>query len=721
MIVIIAEKPDMMKKISNSLSSGSPRKEKGYHSDGNFVFTNAIGHLVENKKPNEIDDKLSKWDLKVLPFYFDEIPLKVSDKTKTQYALLKKLTTHEKVTEIVNACDSDREGELIFRNILKTFPKTKLKGKKFSRMWLTATTPQAIKKAFEERRDLRDYNNLSDAARARSVADYLVGMNGTMAMTSAFAGYKNVLSIGRVQTPTLKIIVDLEEKIKNFKKENFWTLLGIIENEDNSFEASYFNKNLDKNRFFKKEEAEKIKEKIGLGDIEVVKVSDEDKNVNPKKLFNLSDLQIEAGRKHGFGAQSVLSIAQALYEKHSLISYPRTDENNISKEFEKDTHDIVKTLGLFEDAVKEILDKNYKVKSSFVVNKEKIGSHEAITPVLNQNAKKVLNDLTDQEKKVYQIIVQRFLESFYPPAVKRVQKAALRRNGEIFQAQVENIKELGYMKVNPPTKKEEAIFPKISEGDILDLKEVKLNLGETKPPARFTEGSLIQTMKNPLKYVDEAKLKEILKENQGIGTEATRASIIEGLKNRKYISLDGKNIFPTEKGIELIKTIPSERIKSVALTGYFEEKLKRIANGEESDQKFLSGIKKLNETFVADVLQKQKENPQPKENKFNNSKITDCPNCGGEIVTSKYGYFCKEKCGVSINREALKKLFNLKTITEVQAKQLFEKGKTDRAVKLHSKKKNKDFSAHLTYKFTEGEKYPNNVWFEFEPSKGKKK
>jgi DNA topoisomerase-3 len=707
--LLIAEKPDVAKKIAKSLGLGNTSRD-GFIQGKDIIFTYAVGHLLELKMPGDVDETYKKWDVENLPFHFNDIPLKEKNK---QYKVVKKLLNDNTVSEIINACDADREGELIFRNIIK---QAKPKCKNASRMWISNTTDEGLKKAFKERRPSNDYLDLAKAAVARSYADYLIGMNATMAMTNVFAGYKNVLSVGRVQTPTLKIIVDLEKEIQDFVSEPFFKVMA----KTNFQEKEYFDGQLQvrdskENRFDNKADAEKSIQIIGTGEAKVVDVENKDKKKNPPKLYNLSDLQMDMNSRYNIGAQNVLQIAQSLYEKHSLITYPRTDENKITEELEKEVYKIVKGLPIKKDICDEIINKKYSIIKSSVAKKGKIGSHEAITPVPVTVFKEKIDRLNDIEKKVYFAIVERFLSNFFPPAEYKSQKITYERNKGNFVATAEILVKEGFLKVleKPKNQAPEKKIFKIDIGDKVTIDELVLEEGKTQPPSRFTEGSLIRMMKNPIKYVSSKSEKDILKEVQGIGTEATRANIIEALKKRNYIMMKGKTIFPTEKGISFIGVLPSDKLKSVSLTADFEGKLEKMADGKFLFKTFMADVEILNQELIKDIKVAAKNKPKDAPQIKSGNVLTQCPNCGGDILKSKYGYFCTEKCGVSINFNALEKVFKLKKITQTQARDLLTKGKTSRKVKLHSKKKNKDFSAYLTYEFKKDEKYPNNIWIAF--------
>lgn len=720
MKVIIAEKPDMMKKIIKAIEKKAVTFGKGYAFSQGTVYTHAVGHLVILANPGEVDEKYKSWNLDLLPFHFNKIPLKTKDSTKDQFKVIEQILQKDNLEEIINACDADREGELIFRNIIE---KIRPKCTNISRMWITSTTDEGIQQAFKNRMNSKEYDNLARAAKARSYADYMVGLNGTMAMTSSFAGYRNVLTVGRVQTPTLRIIVDLEKEINNFIPEKYYKVKAHTQaNTGAEFEGEYQNKELEDNKFKDKAIAQKMIDDLGNGPAKVIAVENKTRKEPPKMLFNLSDLQIEMNKRYNMGAQMVLDIAQALYEKHSLITYPRTDENRVSEEFAERSYEILKGLPFMKEFANEIIENKWQINKKMVVNKTSIGSHEAITPVLGKVDIETLKSLRDAEKKVYAAIVERFIAAFYPDAVLEQQTITYKRKHAEFVSKTEVVKSLGYYKVANKNKTVEDLpLNAIEEGDVVIIKELEIIENETKPPARFTEGSLIKMMKNPIKYTESKEEKEILKQIQGIGTEATRAGIIENLKNRNFIFVQDKKIIPTEKGIKLIELIPSETLKSVSLTAEFESKLNEIAEGKLDVNKFMEAIYRFDKNLIEEIKAVSKNTDIKKiQQEMKSNKLCNCPNCDGDILESKYGYYCSNKCGVSIYRNALEKVFGYKEIKKGIARELLTDGITKRKVKLYSKNKDKEFSAKLTYEFKKGEKYPNNVWIHIDTDRPSK-
>lgn len=702
MILIIAEKPSVMKNIIDANLEGvTPSRSKGYAMGKNMIYTHCIGHLVTLAYPEVIDGKYKTWRLEDLPFRFDNIPLVETESTKEQLNIVKTLLLRADITEVINACDADREGDLIFRNL---YNYTHAPCRNVSRMWLDSQTKDGIKEAYDKRIKESMYNNVYFAGKSRSYADYIIGLNATRAMTVKLNRGKDVFSVGRVQTPTLRIIVDLEREIKNFKSTPFYKITADGKLRDVELVGNYVNESLDNNKFNTKDEALKMIEKIGLGEALVTSVSKTKRSEKPKMLYSLSDLQIEMDKRYQMSPMDVLNTAQRLYEVHKLITYPRTDENHISESFAKKSKSIVSSLIVSRKTRDLILSNNYKI-NPIMIEKKDIGAHEALTPTDNKVTEEYIKKLSLPEIRVYMAIVERYLASFLPDAIIEKQKLEFKKNDELFQTEIEICAVEGHRAAyiyGKKEKKEEKKFIATKNGDLINIEKLNLVEGKTNPPSRFSEGSLVKMMKNPVKYVEGKNEKDILKKVEGIGTEATRAGIIEELKNRGLIDLDEKkNIFPTKKGIGLIDAIPGDDIKSVSLTAMFESKLDMISKGSYDYKEFLGEINDLTSSFIKDVKEMKDVEIY--------CNICKCPICGSDILEREKTYSCTNKdCNVFIYKYAL----GAKLITSSQAKDLFLSGKTKTKVLCRSKN-NTDFEAVMTYKYDKKEKYPNVLTFDF--------
>lgn len=725
MKLIIAEKPDMMRKIKDAIDGRNAKSVDGYYESDEIIYTSGFGHLCELMKPKDIDMKWAKWSLNTLPLDMPEIPLEVKKDAVKQFNLIKKLCADKRVSEIINACDADREGESIFRSLFEYDARkpasperqneripTPIKvksGVKYSRMWIKSTTPEGIKEAYEDRKPSALYDLKWSAAKERRIADYRDGLGGTMAMTAKFGNGKEVYVIGRVNTPTSNMVYLREMEIRNFKSEPFFTVKAAL--KENEIVADH-----NHGRFNKKEEADAVAKKTGLGEAKVITSESKTKKESCKLLHSLSTLQVEMNKKYGYSAQLVLDTCQALYQNHSLITYPRTDETRISPSMANRAISIVENLPVYTDITAIILSKGYKInKNCISKDTEAIGAHEALTPVLGSISKSKIDKLSTVELNVFNEVVERFLQAFFPDAVYQVQNIEIERNGEVYSTTNIALLEKGYLEVGNRGYKSDEILS-LKKGDIVHIVENIVLEGKTEPPARFTEATLLQSMKNPIKYVTSKEDKDILKEVEGIGTEATRAGIIENMKKQGMIEIKKKTIYPTEKCMTQIELIPDEDIKSVKLTADFEKKLKLIEDGKYDPQKFDQENIEYQRKFI-EVL-KNMENKNTNTNTNTQEEFCKCPNCGKPVIKNNWGYFCSDKdCGVKLFSSAFEKAFGYKKITDTQAKELLTSGKTKKTVKLTSKKTGKEYEAFLTYKFDKGAQFPNATGIEFPPKK----
>ena len=718
-ILIIAEKPDMAKKICSALSKGNVKRNDGYSEDDNFIFTNAVGHLLRLAYPKEVDEKYTIWNIKTLPFEFERIPLVVQETTKKQFLVVKKLLERSDVSEIINACDSDREGEYIYRNIILG-SKIKFPANiSFTRLWISSTTKEGIIEAFKNRLPSKDYNALGNSAKARSYADYHLGLNATIGMTSAFGKNKEIISVGRVQTPTLKIIVDRENEIQNFKSKKLYSIKGKFNSlDEKEFITDFVPQYDEKNEFDNLDKVNEIISKIKKGPYKVIEKKETERKTKHKNLFALSDLQMLMSSRYGYSAQEVLDTVQSLYEKHSLVTYPRTDENHISPEWAKKCSSVVleRLSEVFGVITSTIIKNAYTLDSTCIAKKDKIGAHEALTPTEKKVSKEEYSSLSEKERRVYKAIVYRFLSVFYPDAIDL--SVLYKFNNEEDTFKYSYLKEInpGYRAVERENEEEtnETIELDLKEGETVNLLEAYFKEKDTQPPKRFSEGSLIKEMKNPAKYLESKEDKELIKNIEGIGTEATRASIIESLKKRGYIEIKSKHIIPTEKGINFIKAFPSETLKSVALTVELERKLEAIALNKYTFKDFMNEVYSMDQKMIKDIEEASKNNALSFAKK-SQEEICKCPHCHSSIVEYKNCYSCVNKeCNTVIFKDQLNKSLGYKKITKKQAIELFNKGKTSKKAIGFVSKSGKKYSAFLTYSQNKEDKFPNKVWISFD-------
>lgn len=700
-ILIIAEKPSVAKILSKSLQN-NPENMGGYYEDDHYIISNCFGHLFQTLMPNEMDEKYNKWDLDTLPFNFEELKIKVPNDNgiKAQVKVLKKLMTRNDISEIVSATDADREGELIFREVLKY---VKPKCKKLTRLWLLSlASKDVVLEQFANRLPLEKYDNLYLASLLRQKTDYDIGLNSTMAISSKL---KRTLTIGRVQTPTLKIICDLEEKIKNFVEEKTYTLKAIGRND----EFNYYKENF---KYYKDlNEVKSLQEKIGIGKYKVINVSEKTTKERPPKLFNLADLQIYLNKKYGYGAEEVLNLCQELYEKYGLITYPRTEENRISPETALKTKSILKILpDKYNKQIEYINSNNLNIRKDVIATKD-IGSHEALTPT----EKRLIVTLSDKLLNTYEAICDYFVLNFYDDAKFSEKEVVIEKNNETFKTKTRNLIESGYYlgyskdKENNNTK-----VLDYKENEYVDILSLEIVEGKTTPPVRLTEGTLIKTMTNPLKYLeDESKEnRNILKETGGLGTPATRGAIIENLKKREFIKVEKSKIFATEKGISFIKIVP-KTTKNIEMTCNMELMLKEIEKDPKLKEKYESEVSKNVKNIIDEI---KKGDIKMEDKRQNENVLCKCPNCGGDIIENSKGYYCsnyKEGCKVSIFKGQLAKL-GKKELSKTIVKELLTANKTSKKIKLHSPQSGKDFETYLVYEYKKDEKYPNSISFSFE-------
>ena len=609
--LIIAEKPSVAADLVKVLGAKSFKKNNGYYESDTTIVSHAIGHLVTIADPKDIDERYKAWDMKTLPMLPEKFPLVATPATKSQLSIVGKLIKRKDVTTIVNACDAGREGELIFFYILDYVLKGKFTGKTIKRLWMQSMTPAAIKDAFEHLRTAEEMENLKDAALCRSEADWLVGMNGSRGLTaynSSMGGFQ-ITPCGRVQTPTLAIIVKREEDRQQFKPEKFWTVEADFDNDGNAYQGKWFtaNKEDGKDRvkqIFDGKKAEEIlaKCKGKPGKIEETTAPSQQKC---GQLYDLTTLQREANNRFGFSAKTTLSIAQALYERHKATTYPRTDSRCLPEDY---VPTVKATLGRIEGPLQkfalEALDNSYVKRTPKVFDNTKISDHFAIIPT-GVSPK----GLTEAEEKIYTMICQRFIAVFFPPAQYLNTTRVTTVEGETFITEGKILVDPGFKAVYGKDSDEESNIPKL-KGDTAKTLDIRANEDFTKPPAHYTESTLLSMMESAGKLVEDDELRDAMKE-RGLGTPATRAAIIEKLVSDKYVVRDGKEMIPTAKAFDLIKVLSAmncEALTSPELTGEWEYKMDLISKGKESRENFMKGIVDMTKNMVKNIKGFKEEN-----------------------------------------------------------------------------------------------------------------
>jgi DNA topoisomerase-3 len=643
--LIIAEKPSVATDISRALG-GFARKSDYFESD-KYVLSSAVGHLLELVLPEKYDVKKGKWTfgrLPVIPPHFDLAPI---ERNEDRLNLLLRLMKRKDVDGLINACDAGREGELIFRYLVQH---AKVK-KPIERLWLQSMTQQSIRDGFTKLRADKDLLSLADAAKSRSEADWLVGINGTRAMTAfnSKEGGFYLTTVGRVQTPTLAIMVEREEKIRAFVARDYWEVHARFGAKSGEYAGRWFDPS-----FKKDDDAERKAERLWLKKDAAAIASDcrgkqgiATEETKPSTqasplLFDLTSLQREANARYGFPARMTLSLAQALYEKHKVLTYPRTDSRALPEDYVATVRDTLKELGgtgAFGSFARQILKQGWAKANKRIFDNSKISDHFAIIPTL-QTPK----HLNEAEQKLYDMVVRRFLAVFYPAAeylqttrITAVGKHQFKTEGRVLQNP-------GWLAIYGRASGEEnQNLPQIEDQESVRLVEITEQANQTRPPARFTEATLLSAMEGAGKLVEDDELREAM-EAKGLGTPATRAATIEGLIREEYITREGRELVPTPKAFSLLFALHMLHIVELAspeLTGEWEHKLKLIEQGKMSREEFMQQISELVRKVVGVI--KTGEIPDV----VYATVSAKCPKCGG-VVQENYRKFQCQKCDFSL-------------------------------------------------------------------------
>ncbi|MGY0692093.1 DNA topoisomerase III [Virgibacillus sp. FSP13] len=636
--VVLAEKPSVGRDIARVLHC--TKKGNGYMEGSTHIVTWALGHLVTLADPEVYDDKYKTWKLDDLPMLPNHLKLVVMKKTGKQFNAVKTQMTRKDVGEIVIATDAGREGELVARWIIE---KARV-NKPVKRLWISSVTDKAIRDGFKHLKPGRNYENLYDAAVARSEADWYVGLNATRALTTKFNAQ---LSSGRVQTPTLAMIAAREKEIQSFKPEKFY---GIEAKTMKGFKLTWQDRKNNSSRTFSKEKAESLLVELKNKPATVVNVDKSYKKKYAPQLYDLTELQRDANRIFNFSGKQTLSLMQKLYEQHKVLTYPRTDSRVISTDIVPTLKDRVKACGVdqYAKAAGKVLKRDLKLSKS-VVDNAKVSDHHAIIPT-EQSV--MLADLNDKERKIYDLVVKRFLAVLSDPYEYEQTTIEAQIGKERFTAKGKIVKKQGWKEIYDRSGNDESNdeagdqrLPSVKKGDTFTDLRVTITSGETKPPERFTEGALLQAMENPVRYMgkDEKHLAGTINKTGGLGTVATRADIIEKLFNSQYMEMKGKHIFITSKGRQLLDLVP-EDLRSPALTAEWEQKLTAIAEGQLKKDRFIAEMK----GYAKEVVHEIKTSDATF--KHDNMTGTKCPECGKLMleVNNKHGRMlvCQDRsCG----------------------------------------------------------------------------
>ncbi|MHB8171358.1 MAG: DNA topoisomerase III [Thermincolia bacterium] len=693
MKLIIAEKPSVARDIAKVLGKFASRD--GCLENQQYIITWAIGHLVELAQPEDYDSGLKLWSLGSLPIVPQEFRLQASRGTYKQFKVVKELLARRGLDEVINACDAGREGELIFRYIYQ-LASCKLPIK---RLWISSLTDEAILAGFQALRDGQQFEALAQAARCRSESDWLVGINGTRGFTKKCG---TLLSIGRVQTPTLAILVKREKEIQNFVSEPYWQVEAVFTTPEGKYKGLWFGKGKGQNgeRLDARQDAEVVAAKVKGQSGRVVIFEQKEQKQSPPLLFDLTELQREMNKRFGFAASKTLKVAQSLYEEVKLITYPRTDSRYISKDMVKTLPGILRKIGVgeYRDFCQDILGKEKLLLTPKAVNDGKVTDHHAIIPT---GKTPNLQGLSKDQLRVYDAVVRRFLANFFPSAVLQNTTVVTGVAGETFRTKQKVVMVPGWRAVyGGETSEDEVLdFPPLAKGIEVTTVKAEVLEKETKPPNRYTEASLLSAMETAGKLVEDEELREAMKHG-GLGTPATRAAIIERLIKVGYVERQKKNLIPTEKGIRLIQAIPVPELISPELTGSWEKKLAHIQQGTYTRTEFMKEItafvrriveqvKTMGNVTIPDGPAKGKEGAgksegkdttggkgAPRERKSATREVATareagskqlglCPRCGGVIIQGKKGYGCsnwKQGCDFVIWMEMAGKKLTLKQV-----------------------------------------------------------
>lgn len=603
--LIIAEKPSVAADLSKVL--GKFKKEENYFENDSMIIAAAVGHIVELFMPDDIDAKLKWWSLKTLPIIPEKFELKPIEKTKERLKELKKLMKREDVGEIINACDAGREGELIFAYIYEI---TKCK-KPIKRLWMSSMTPESIKEAFSHLRTYEEMIPLQDAARCRSESDWLVGINGTRAVTSRMFGQRSrqIATVGRVQTPTLSLVYEREKAIKNFVPQDYWRILGTFGIKNGEYEGYYQKPNYKKgdeeldrvDRIWDKKEAEKILAEVKTVNFAEVSESQKNSKQAPSPLYDLTSLQREANSRFGMPAGITLKIAQSLYEKHKAITYPRTDAKALPEDYGPTCLRILKTINgqVGQHAATVIKNGWVDTNNRRNFNNKKISDHFAIIPTEIAPSK-----LNEDEVKIYDMIVRRFIAAFFPSAEYLITTRISNVKSHIFKTEGKVLVSEGWLAVYGKIGNLQESLPALSAEDgkpaRAKILEAEIEKEETKPPARYSEATLLSAMEHAGKLVEDEELADAMKE-KGLGTPATRAQIIEHLIREKYMERIQRELIPTTKAenlIEFLKAVQIEQLTSPSMTGDWEYQLHEIEEGRLSRKEFMAKIGEVTRDLV---------------------------------------------------------------------------------------------------------------------------
>jgi DNA topoisomerase III len=702
--LVIAEKPSVGRDLTRVLP-GPFTKHEGYLEGPEHIVTWAVGHLVQLADPDEYDDRFKKWRMADLPIVPDRFKLVVRDeRSKKQMTVVKRQLDRDEVDLVVNACDAGREGELIFAYL---YEKAGSK-KPVMRLWLNSMTPTAIKEAFGALRPGMELATLEEAARSRSEADWIVGMNATRAATIRLrSSFDGAVSLGRVQTPTLAILARREQEIRDFTPEPYWVVDAVfdpVEDRPRVYEGRYHD---GANPRVKTGTAAQAIVDACRGQIgEITKLEKTERKERPELLYDLTSLQRHANRRYGFTARRTLAAAQRLYEEHKALTYPRTNSRFLTSDMITEIKPIAKLVGSqaeYAQASRYVVGLD-QLPLGRVVNDAKVSDHHAIIPTRAE--RHPVDKMSDDDRKIYDMVVRRFLAIFHPDAVFENTRVETTVAEHVFRTRGKVLLVAGWRAVygeqpdadqSDDDEGREQQLPKLVRGERSEVKDISLEEKETKPPARYNDNSLLGAMETAGKLVDDEELREAMKES-GIGTPATRAAIIERLIQVGYVERDGRSMVVTEKGLNVIRLLGEHVLTSPGLTGDWERRLALIETGADSREAFMGDIVRFTEDTVGELDRNLKDVRIPRAN------LGPCPVCGRDIVENRKGYSCWSRddpgCGFVIWKSKAGKQLPVSV-----ARELIKTGRTEKAVTGFKGRSGKSFRARLALQQTEDGKW----------------
>jgi DNA topoisomerase-3 len=698
--LVIAEKPSVGRDLTRALP-GAFAKHEGYLESDSHVVTWAVGHLVQLAEPDEYDAKYKKWRMADLPIVPDRFKLVVRDeRSRKQMTVISRMLKRDDVDEVVNACDAGREGELIFA---WTYEKAGAK-KPVQRLWLSSMTGAAIKQAFGALRPASEFDLLEQAARSRSEADWIVGMNATRAATIRLrSSFDGAVSLGRVQTPTLAIIARREEEIRAFKPEPYWLVDALFAaDEERRYSGRYHAGS--KPRLATAEEAAAIVDAVRDGRGTITKLEKTKRSEKAPLLYDLTSLQREANTRFGFSARRTLAAAQRLYEEHKLLTYPRTNSRFLPSDMVAEIKPIASLVGVHREyaAAARYVTSLDVLPLGRVVNDAKVTDHHAIIPTNSQHR---IDKLSDDDRRVYDMVVRRFLAVFHPDALFENTRLETTVLEHVFRTRGRVLLEAGWRAVygqledsaSDDDEGSDQTLPRLERGEAVRVLEVGSEEKVTQPPRRYSDASLLAAMETAGRLVDDEELREAMKDS-GIGTPATRAAIIERLIDVGYVERDGRSLVCTEKGLRVIELLGEHALTSPGLTGDWEKRLGRIEGGEEERSRFMGDIAQFADATVHELDAKLKEVRIPRAN------LGPCPVCGNDIVENRKGFSCWSRedpgCGFVIWKNKAGK-----TLPPAVARELIARGRTEKAVTGFKGRSGRSFRAKLALMQTEDGKW----------------